>query len=295
MKDSDVGQALDDIIWWQEKNVPPLMEAVNDRWWPRSNVWETDPARIKALLEADDCDFLSLTGLPDDHWPLFMIWASSHIQNFRDWDQFILSAVRAGRLRCSGQYVQDLTWEYRTTHIHGTWSGHDITTEWHRSDDLDRILQASARAMVTASEQQIGQQATQPGELSAGGAVVSRGGVHRSPGLFERKPQATGRRRFRAGTTEPTLYTLAHQYERTGYSVDDVFYVFTPEASQEDVPSGYVVVGGANYNTYPEIYATRNIVLLHNADGYGGTLDVTLQPNTEEVLLAKAEDLEEVR
>jgi hypothetical protein len=224
-----------------------------------------------------------------------MIWASSHIENFRDWDSFIIAAVRAGRLRSSGTDVEHLTWEYRTTHIHGTWSGHDVTTEWRRSDQLDHILQASARAMVATSEQQIAQQATQPGVLSVGD-VVSRGGSYRSPGLFERKPRAVGRRRFRHGTTEPRLYTLAHQQTRTGYSPDAQFYVFEPQAAQgEGVPEDYVVVGGADYNTYTEIYETANIVVWRNADGYGGHLDVSLRPNTEEVLLAKIEDLEEVR
>jgi hypothetical protein len=74
------------------------------------------------------------------------------------------------------------------------------------------------------------------------------------------------------------------------------FYVFPNSESPEEVPDGYVVVGGADYNTYVEIYYTPNLVLQRlGAAYYNETLWRTVFPNGYEVLLAKQADLEDAR
>jgi hypothetical protein len=91
------------------------------------------------------------------------------------------------------------------------------------------------------------------------------------------------------------LYTISGQKRCTGYSRDDVFYVFPNEAARGPVPAGYVVVGGADYNTYHEIYSTRNRITMvdRNVNGQTVTYEKDIEPNTLEVLLAKDSDLED--
>jgi hypothetical protein len=55
-----------------------------------------------------------------------------------------------------------------------------------------------------------------------------------------------------------------------------------------------VLVGGADFNTYVEIYATKNMIQI-TGDRYGGKLDHYVRPNTFEVLLARKADLVEVK
>jgi hypothetical protein len=51
------------------------------------------------------------------------------------------------------------------------------------------------------------------------------------------------------------------------------------------VPAGYIVVGGADYNTYQRIYYTPNVILQHlGAEHYNETLEPIIYPNRYEVL-----------
>lgn len=91
---------------------------------------------------------------------------------------------------------------------------------------------------------------------------------------------------------EPRLYTLAGQHRVSGFPHDSVFYTFPARAAAPDgdVPSGYVVVGGADYNTYMRIYLCWNYV--RRGDPY--PYDHRIEPNTTELLLARQSDLEPV-
>ena len=92
---------------------------------------------------------------------------------------------------------------------------------------------------------------------------------------------------------EPVLYTLYEQRKRTGYGSEDVYYTFPP--TFYEVPDGYVLVGGADFNTYAKVIATKNVVVSENVDSYGGRHARNLQPNTAEVLLARTSDLVEAK
>jgi hypothetical protein len=61
--------------------------------------------------------------------------------------------------------------------------------------------------------------------------------------------------------------------------------VFPSSASPDPVPSGYEVVGGADYNTYISIFLRRNFVI------GGGGYERLIEPNRLEVLLARSSDL----
>ena len=70
-------------------------------------------------------------------------------------------------------------------------------------------------------------------------------------------PKAAGRKRFKP-EAKPILYTLYDQHKRRNFDHDALFYVFPDSHSGEEVPAGYVVVGGADYNTYIRVYNSPN-------------------------------------
>lgn len=292
----DVGVGGSDIDWWLAKGVRPDVYGIQHNWLSKDEP-TTDLNRVRELYRDDDLDYLALTGIPEDRLMPFTVWSAGHLKNFRDWDLFVERAVNSGTLRRSGPDIEDLSWEYRKGSIaKGTVYGYNITIGWGSSDLLNKALRSAATEVVRATEQQISMRETKPGELSApDSGVISRADTYRSATLYETLPQATGRKKFKANV-EPVLYTLFRQRRRTGYSKDALFLTFSPAASSErEVPTGYVVVGGADFNTYVQVYDTDNIVSMP-VQGPLGTdrIDKLLLPNTREVLLAKVADLEDV-
>jgi hypothetical protein len=287
----NVKKGLVDIIWWQEKGVFPTMEGVNDRWWPRDNEWTTSPQRIQQLLDDDDLDYLVLTGIPDVYWDAFTIWASTHLISYPDWNSFITQSTA---VRGTGPNIEELTWSYRKGNVSGETIGFDLSEEWVESQRLTTILRAAAKNMVETTTQQIKDIESKSGpDITPAYQSMQK---YHTTAAFAYMRQAQSKKRFKQSIEEPTLYTLYGQQKRTGYSKDSVFYVFSDSEAHEDVPGGYVVVGGADYNTYMYIYNTRNRITVKGMDEYGieRWYAVTRYPNEREVLLAKSEDLEDV-
>jgi hypothetical protein len=287
----NVKKGLIDIVWWQEKGVFPTMEGVNDRWWPRENEWTTLPKRIKELLDSDDLDYLVLTGIPETSWDAFTIWASTHLLSYRDWHSFMEDSTA---VKGTGPNIEEKTWSYRKGKVTGKTIGFDLSEEWVEHPRLTTILGAAARNMVENTNRQLKNIQKGAGEdITPGYQSMEK---YRSAAAFGTKPQATGKRRFKQSIEEPTLYTLYGEQKHTGYPKDSIFYVFPNSVAEEgELPEGYVVVGGADYNTYMYIYNTRNRISERGTDEYGIThwYAVTRYPNFREVLLAKVDDLED--
>lgn len=278
--DVDVRAGLNDILWWQSKGVAPRVKALNTNWFDPDEE-TTNPARIQQLLADNEIDFLALRGIDDAAWDAFTIWATTHLLTFLDWYSFI---GRAAAIRGNGPSVTERVWEYRVGDIvPGTVYGHNVISQWIRSDRLTSILNAAARHMIDTSRQQISQVAT--GRGPSDGPAISAPGSFSSQPIYVGKPQAIGRKRFKPGLSEKLLYTLVLQRDREGFDSDAVFHVFPNSASPDPVPAGYVVVGGADYNTYISIFYQRNYVRWRRP------MEQSLEPNTLELLLAKENDL----
>lgn len=284
--DENVGAGLNDIIWWQQKGVFPRVKALKTSTFGADEVTETeDSKRIQPMLNAKKIDYLVLLDIHDASWDAFTIWASTHLLNLLDWTAFISNAKA---IRSQGPSVTEKDWQYRVASIErGRIYGHNIVERWEKSDRLTRILKTAAERMVATSEKQISQVAAQPGPYA--GPAISSPQTYRSLEIYAGKPKASGRKQFNSGISNPTLYTLAGQYSRGGFDPAAEFYVFPNTASPGPVPSGYEVVGGADYNTYLSIVVQRNFVV--GAFGY----EMLIDPNRLEILLAKSADLRDAR
>lgn len=282
--DDHVRPALEALMWWQRAGVFPEMEAVDDNLWPFSNEWTTDSARIQELLNDREISYLTLTGIPDQNWDRFTIWSSARLKNQLDWALYISSspAIR----RASGQFMGEQKYEYYTSVVHGDTVGFTLTETWQHSDRLDLILNAAALAVVDRSNTEIARAGEVPG-LGLHGSIKSSD--DQTAPLFDTLPRASGRWKF-ALDAEPELYTTFLKTKVTGYNRDAVFYSF-PAQPHQNVPDSFMLVGGADYNTFSAIVGTRNDYKISNVDGYGGWRAGTMMPNTDQVLLAKKSDL----
>jgi hypothetical protein len=285
----NVRPGLQDIMWWQSKGVFPSMQGIK-RNYLSSNEVTSDPARVQQMINSEDLSYLVLRGIDDKYWDDFTIWASTHIKNYRDWSTFI---TQSNAVQGKGDSIEELRWSYRTATLESAWIGYNIKERWVESDRLTIILRAAAKEMMRNTEQQIAGAANAPGGSHGQDAVSDRTQYAPTP-AYDDKPKASGRKHFRQSAS-PILYTISGQKRCTGYSRDDVFYVFPNEAARGPVPAGYVVVGGADYNTYHEIYSTRNRITMvdRNVNGQTVTYEKDIEPNTLEVLLAKDSDLED--
>jgi hypothetical protein len=270
------------------------MKAVDDNLAPFwDNEETTDPAKIKEWLAEDEVSFLALTGIEGDlNWTLFTSWATTHLLNYRDWNAFI---DRSTAVRGTGAYIEELDWSYRTATIESHWYNFEVREAWKRHDQLTKILRTAARTMVQTTEKEIEHAAEAPGRLSEPRTFIEDN-IYHSTEAFATLPQATGRKRFRRGLREPTLYTLYQQNARVGYSPESLLYTFPDSTVQHlgDVPTGYVVVGGADYNTYVAIYNTRNVIGIPTDHPIIDKAPSNEFPNRSEMLLARASDLEDV-
>ena len=289
----DVAESLGDLNWWLDKGVVPQVRAFESNWLV-SDVDTTNLEEVSTMVIKDKIDYLAVTGIAEEALLRFTVWSATHLLNYRDWDSFVGAAERAGTLRSSGNAMETLTWEYRTSTLSkGTVWGVNRTSSWATSPLLTRALQSAAAAVVSGTSAQIAAARTRPGQRS-GTFRILESDLYRSPHLFERLPQATGRRRFRPSVSERTLYTVRGRHPRTDFPAESIFLVFPSEATSEDVPEGYVAVGGADFNTYALIYAVSNVVSMEVEGPYGShTVSRNLQPNTLELLLARAADLED--
>lgn len=290
----NVREPLIDILWWYDKGVMPNIEVINDHWFEEDEI-TSDYERMVELLNDKKVDYLALTGIDESYWPFFMIWLKNNIINYRDWYEYF-NRSNDKTIKYEGSGITDLTWFYRQTTIKKELVGYSVEEEWVESEMLTRIMNATARDMVDQSNRELRSQYHRPGK--AGKYYIAEG-AYLHYDLFENKPQATGVKRFRSDVTNPKLYTLFRQRACEGFSTDDVFYTFPHEAVEnfiEEVPPGYVVVGGATYNTYMRIYLSQNDRQnfdYHWTDFHYNTKYYTMRPNGAELLLANRYELED--
>ena len=284
--DEDVRKSLLDIMWWQGKGIFPSMQGAIKHYFTKNESNITDPKRIQELLDKKELDYLALTDIgagqagQTGNWDRFAAWSGTHLKNYKDWYLFITNTEA---IKGEGGNIEEMKWSYRRAKIEDTWSGLSRTEEYKPSEQLTKILQTAAKTMIEGTEQQLGHIAKGPGPM---GTAYRPADQYSSRDIYEDKPQATTIKRFKPTVKEPKLYTIRDQRTRTGYPSDCVFFVFPNRAAGEAVPAGYVVVGGADYNTYMYIYNTQNIVTQSG-------IPMPMEPNQLEALLAKETDLED--
>ncbi|HLK27341.1 MAG TPA: DUF4157 domain-containing protein [Puia sp.] len=274
----DVGKSLNDILWWLDKGVSPEIQGLNHRW-IRSNLWSNKPDDIFAWYRSGDLDYLALTSIPDTDstWTNFTIWASLNIKNHRDWEYFILNSnsVKEDGVDANNKLI----FKYRTGKIVGTTFAHEVEEQWNNNPRFSMILNATWDVVYTNTTKQIQDIGTKGKPFTS---EYQTSGYHSSE-IFKGLPQATGKKRFKKNLSERVLYTVVGRRKFTDFPDDSIFFTFPSDIVKgyegASVPDGYIVVGGADYFTYANIYS------------YKGRY---YQP-IREVILAKIEDLEEAK
>ena len=298
--ESDVRVGIRQAMWWQSKGVYPGLEAVNDRF-IRSNIWSTDPAEINEMLRDGDVNEFTTTDIPEAMWDMFLLWASTNIRNYRDWQSYIVEGEKLGTIKKEGNNLQDFKWYYRKGEIKGKWIGFDITTDWKYHEKLTTILRGVGTAMVQNTEQEMKDTTSrvydpktdEEGQLrdeSSQAKPISEIYVK----SFRGKPPPLEKqiKKFNPLLGKPRLYTLAEKKEIEFDAPELLLHIFPKSAlwkyyfSDDFISDEYVVVGGADYNSYMYIYRVENSIYSpSNKTGYVKPYKVN--PNFTELMLAK--------
>lgn len=291
-REENVGAAIDTILWWQSKSVHPRMRGVSDQWFDFARSGDTnttDTAAIQTLLNNGNLDYLVLESISDTQWDAFMIWMSANVRTYPDWEQLIVNSTA---VRGEGPYVDQKRWSYRKGTIRSTFTGgFAVDVTWEESARLSTILNAAASAMVDETRRGIraveeGPGPTIPRMFTAPGTFISTPIYADTP---RARPGAHGalRKTFGPSATN-ALYTLARQRRWTDVPRDSVFYVFPNSASPNPVPEGYVVVGGADFNTFTRVYSVEQEV---TEEGENGSWTRMYRNNPQQIMLARERDL----
>jgi hypothetical protein len=283
-RSQNVGAAMADVLWWLDKGVAPHVVGVNDRLYPRENEPTTDLAKVLELHRAGDLDYLAITSIDEEEIETgFVIWASSHLVSYRDWFEFIESSKA---IRGTGDDLTTRQWSFRAGDVKDVWYGFDVTEVWLPSPALTRVLNTAATTMLKGRPEEAGR-ARQVGTEEAIASLASGPGPQQGPQLVSERykpfdvfgglPQATGKKRFR--DPRRILHRIGTIAWIEGFSADSVLYTFPASVVDAEVPDGYVVVGGADFATYAQIY-----------------LNNSLSPvGRRELMLAREDHLEDVR
>lgn len=290
----DVGTFMGDILFWQSTGVQVDLTAVDDNWAPfYDNEYTSDVTRVNELIAENELDYLAITGIPDDsavarigNWDRFGLWAQHNIKNLGDWRALIADN---DALQYEGDHITDRQWSYRTGSISGTTFGISLEIEWHNSVELTTILNAAAEHVVQQSTSEIEALEQGPGSDVGQRAYRAAPPEHSHRSLYNYAPQAEGLVRFREGLSDTDLYTLINQRSRS-FESDILLYRFPDSAVGYPVPEGYVVVGGADYNSYLNVSGTSNLLQMGGINQYGNAYTYTGRGHSE-FFLAREEDL----
>jgi hypothetical protein len=290
-EEKNVGTALHDIFWWQSANLHPNTKGVASYWFSTDPEPSTDKKQIQAWIDKEELSYLVIENIDDSEWMAFMLWASANVRNFVDWNRLI---DKNSSIKGEGKHIDEQKWQYRVGTIKGATIGWDVEFAWRDSPQLTLTLNAIAEAVVERSEKEIGTVATQNAPISQD--TISAPGSYLPKPLFEDKPKAIGRKRFRKDIKDPALYTLYNQRRITGYSADEEFFVFPKSIVRDEIPEEYLLVGGASYNTYVHIFNSPNRYTESDSNEFGQRYTYVTSPreNRRELMAALAADLVDV-
>ena len=258
----NVGAAMADVLWWLDKGVVPHVVGVSDPIGANERTY--DLKEILDLNRAGDLDYLAITAVDEEEIESgFLIWASSHLVNYRDWFAFIESSEA---IRGTGDDIATRQWSFRAGDVKDRWYGFDVTETWLPSPALTRILNSAAVTMLKGGPEEPGR-TRRPGTEEAIARLGSGAGPRQEQqwvsqrykplDIFGGLPQSTGKKRFR--DPRRILYRVGSPASIEGFRADSVLYTFPASAVDAEVPDGYVVVGGADFATYEQIYRNNDI------------------------------------
>ena len=295
----NVSKFLGIILWWQEKGVVPEIRAIYDRVL-RDDQISTDPTEISRMLEQRDIDYLALTRIvQDSQWDRFNIWMIQHVRNYDDYRVIVPDPARwDAPLRWQGDWAT-ATWQYRAATIEETFTGYELRETWLAHPRLDIIMHEVVRQVIENTERELAE-VRQPGRRPEGQSISAIGSHVSRPTLAFVQP--VRRVRFKPGTSESDRRAYALLNERRVldgdqyFTSDPVFYVFEPRTVQETIDPQYLLVAGADFNTYARLVQVASYrIEIARIDGLEQKLVDFRRDNPSGLVLIRASAVEDLR
>jgi hypothetical protein len=267
----DVMVGARNVDWWIGKGVVPKVEARIDKVWPEENATVTDLDSIRDALRTDDVHYLALTHVDEEQIDsdAFWVWATTHLVTYRDWEHLI---IEPGAVR-----MTKTGFEYRVGVPSDGVFDFDVDEDWKPSPALTKVLTRMWHAMAATTAEEVESRAGEPGTADQMRIESTR--AYSPQEIYGYLPQAIGTRRFRPNLKRRRLFRIP--YPSTGwiegFRPESRFHVFPPSAIKQEVDEDFVLVGGADFDTYREIYASNSLA----------------RRGLRELMLAEVEDLED--
>lgn len=237
-------------------------------------IWEDTPEKKRvreddleaAVKEAQPLDALwipPLAGWTNQQqvWDVFRLWVSIHVNTFDDYAAEFRDVPNPA-IRGSGPNFEEYRWEVRTATVDS--DGH-VVDQWEYSEELTKIMRATATAVIAGTEAQIEKEWKERKQEGPKHPSVSAPGTPTEPARSNR-PTAKGR--FVGGVQEvyagyptayfqPTKRWVVRELERFRFWDDSPEFLVYRQAW---APDGYVWVSGADYNTRAALRAATTLL-----------------------------------
>ena len=296
---TNVADGMRDFRWWMDKGVIPSFVGVKN---PLTSeytridnphpILPCDPSIASCLSPNDirsadirtvmdwyrhnELHYFAVKGIDEEEIATnFMIWATGHLITYRDWYNFLeqSNTVKAD----PGEFGKQ-QWRYRAGNVkEGRLYGFNVTETFLPSAALSLVLNTAASNVQRTSSTAIAGLAKTPGPPA--GPRIQSADRYWPQDIYLGAPQAIGIKQFRSDRKDRRLFFQGPHGYGNGmlhdFPKDMRLYTFPPSLL-DDVPSDFLVVGGADFQSYSLIYNNNRYT------------------EKREFMLALEEDLEDV-
>lgn len=264
-KRDDVARGFGNLVWLMQRGLIPFFKGVVDSWTGEDIKTESIKTILKWIKERklNAVTYDIPHELANERWLPFILWAESNVRNF---DEYSLHFKDYGDSPIDnlGNSFPSKKWQIRRWFWEDP-AGGSPSKDWVKNDVLNKVMHALSTRVVAGTKEALEvtwSRREKPNTKTGGSNFPSISTppderLTRSEDLYMEGTRPTRRAYFAANATQQ-LYSN-HNKSKVIIKPEDWWekdpYLFVFE--NISAPTGYVVVGGANYNTYGAIRSAK--------------------------------------
>jgi hypothetical protein len=229
-------QSVRTLIWWRQMGVTPRACGVTDRWgWGREDDRVTNVEQILEGVKEGRFDGIEVEAPnSSDQYEVFEQWVRTNVRTLEDLYLYFVHQRDHGVRKSDTGAFEVVSWEW------GDMPPANVSETWKVDPRIDKFMRGIRDEIVRRTEQEMGNLTTTDLRLGPSGKFK-----------LGRKRRARSGQSFFTTRLEPGTGLQLHA--QSWNDLTPVFY----EIEHKDVPSGFVLVTGADAQTYLAIVEAR--------------------------------------